>query len=920
MAHSIQKKVRFSKGQIAPELVERTDLDIYDSSAQEIKNLTSTVYGGLKTRRGTVYCSKVYGSAGTTGTVTSSMGGTASAIQNITNTYTTSNIGTSTNIFTIDYGSELVDVDIVVAKLKMTGTHYFATGNQTFTIVDEGNYRIRLCGGGGGAGGGTYGSGHKTAGENGGSAAVFDAVVRLQAGSYTISVGGGGAGGAQHNSTGDTGGTGGTTTLRRNSDGKILISCGGGKGGTGRGNGIVAGAGGTVSYSVTVVSASTIKNGVQGSTSGWYNETGGTAGAGGAGVYKGAGGAGVGGYAQIGTAFEKVKFSVSSDNSTWTEVATSNIGESPVDTFLNYPSFRYLKADIVRNTSFSSITGTMSMNFVRTSMAVSTDAIKMIPFVFNNEQAYIIILANGKISVYFDGSLVQEISAGVIQEAFVKDIKYAVKDDTIILTHKDMKPQQLQRTNSGWVLSDFPYTNIPYYAFNGETKTTKNVSITPSETEGAIKITASSSVFSASDVGQFIDGNGGRVRITEYTSGTVVKGVTIIPFYTTEAIASWTLISGYEAVWSASRGYPRTCLFAQQRLWLGGSRDLPTHLWASRVNDYNNFKNAGNYANDAIDVELLTNNPILNLVEQRGIHIFTAGEEWTAAEGTLTPNDIAIKCNTKNGSLPIEPAVIDGIMLYIEKTGRSLLGYVYNYEQASYVSDNMSILSSLVDAPVDMAVENSSSTDRGDFLFIVLADGSMLNACIAMKENIFSISKFVTDGVIKDVCCLPNATYLIVYRNGINFLEKLDDIKTDMTQRGYVDGDTIPNMAVYKGNRVAVYDDEDLEICYVDDNEINLSKEYHKEMNVGIMFDYRLESNPIAINNKTMTCKKRISRATVYCKDTEKLQFNGQKKSNQEAYEFYACTPYKDDVRFIIEGEYYPVHILSVTLNLNFEG
>ena len=917
MAHSIQKRVRFSKGQIAPELVERTDLDIFDSSAQEIKNLTSTVYGGLKTRRGTTYCSKVYGSAGTTGTVTSNMGGTASAIQNITNTYTTSNIGTATNIFTIDYGSELTDVDIVVAKLKMTGQHYFATGSQTFTIVDAGNYRIRLCGGGGGAGGGTYGSGHKTTGANGGSGAVFDAVIKLSAGSYTISVGSGGSGGAAGNSTGATGSAGTATTLKRNSDGKILISCGGGKGGTGRGNGIKAGAGGTLSHSATIVTSYTVKNGTQGSTSGYY---GGTYGAGGAGVYKHAGGAGVGGYAQIGTAFEEVKFSVSSDNNTWTEVTTSNIGTSAVDIFLNYPSFRYLKADIIRSTSFSSITGQMSLNFVRASMAVSTDAIKMIPFVFNNEQAYIIILANGKISVYYNGGLVQEISAGVLQESYIKDIKYAVKDDTIILTHKDMKPQQLQRTNAGWVLSDFPFTNAPYYAFNGETKATKSVSITPSDTEGAIKITAASSVFSASDVGQFIDGNGGRVRITEYTSNTVVKGVTIIPFYTTDAITSWTLISGYEVVWSATRGYPRTCLFAQQRLWFGGSRDLPTHLWASRINDYNNFKNAGNYANDAIDVELLTNNPILNIIEQRGIHIFTAGEEWTAAETSLTPNEISIKCNTKNGSLAIEPAVVDGVIMYIEKTGHSLLGYVYNYEQASFVSDNMSILSNLVNAPVDMAVENSSSTDRGDFLFIVLADGTMLTACIAMSEHIFSISKFVTDGVIKDVCCLPDATYLIVYRNGINFLEKLDYIRTDMTQRGYVDGDTIPNMAVYKGKRVAVYDDEDLEICYVDDDEINLSKEYDKEMNVGILFDYRLESNPIAINNKTMTCKKRISKATVYCKDTEKLQFNGQKKSNQEAYEFYACTPYKDDVRFIIEGEYYPVHILSITLNLNFEG
>ena len=910
MAHSIQKRVKFSKGQIAPELVERTDLDIYDSSAQEITNLTSTIYGGLRTRRGTMYCSKVYGSAGTSGTVTNSMGGTASNIQNISNTYTTSNIGSSTNIFTIDYGSELTDVDVVVAKLKMTGQHYFATGNQTFTILTEGNYRIRLCGGGGGAGGGTYGSGHKSTGGNGGSGAVFDAVVKLSVGSYTISVGSGGAGGAAANQYAPSGSNGTATTLKRNSDGKILVSCGGGKGGTGRGNGCKPGAGGTLSHSTTIVTSYTVKNGTQGSTSGWFNETGNTAGAGGAGVYKHAGGSGKAGYAQIGTAFEKVKFSVSSDNNTWTEVTTSNIGTTAVDTFFNVASFRYLKADIVRSTSFSSITGTMSLNFVRTSMAVSTDAVKMIPFVFNNEQSYIIIIASGKISVYYDGGLIQEISAGVIQEAYVKDIKYAVKDDTLILTHKDMPPQQLQRTNAGWVLSNFPYTNTPYYAFNGETSTAKSVSITPSDTEGSIKITAASSVFSATDVGQFIDGNGGRVRITEYTSNTVVKGVTIIPFYTTDAISSWKLISGYEAVWSATRGYPRTCLFAQQRLWFGGSRDLPTHVWASRINDYNNFKNAGNYANDAI----------LNMVEQRGIHIFTAGEEYTAAETSLTPNDISIKCNTKNGSLSLSPVVVNGVVMYIEKNGRSLLGYVYNYEQASFVSDNLSVLSNLVNHPVSMDAEINSSQDRGDFLYMVQSNGEMLVACVALSENIFSVSKFVTDGHIKDVCCLPNETYLIVYRNGVNFLEKIADIKTDMTQRGYVDGDTIPNMPIYKGKRVAVYDDEDLEICYVDEDEINLSKEYDKEMNVGILFDYRLESNPIAINNKTMTCKKRISRATVYCKNTERLEFNGQKKSNQDAYEFYACTPYKDDVRFVIEGEYYPVHILSVTLNLNFEG
>jgi len=916
MAHSIQKRVKFSKGQIAPELVERTDLELYDSSAQEITNLTSTIYGGVRTRRGTKYCSKIYSGAGVTGTVTSTMGGNASALQDLTETYVTSNIGTSTKLFEIDYGSELTNTDAIIAKIRMSDTHYFASGNQTFTILTKGNYRLRLVGGGGGAAGGTYGSGHKTTGGNGGSGSVFDAIIELDAGSYTINVGSGGSGGASGNSTGAKGGDGTATTLKRNSDNKTIITCGGGKGGLGRGTGGPAdGAGGVVTHSVKIIKTYTVSNGSSGGV-GWFGGNG----ASGKGAYKLAGGAGTNGYARVGAAFEEVKISVSTDGNNWTVAQSPKVGENPVDVFLRPSSFRYIKAEIVRNTNFSSITGTMSIDYVRGSTDVASDNVKMIPFVFNNEQSYIIILANGKISIYYQGDLVQELSAIAIQEEFIKDIKYAVKDDTIILTHKDMKPQQIQRTNAGFVLSDFPYTNIPFYAFNGETSTSKSVSITPSDTEGSVKITAASSVFSASDVGQFIDGNGGRVRITEYTSGTVVKGVTVIPFYTTDAIASWKLISGYEAVWSATRGYPRTCLFAQQRLWFGGSRDLPTHLWASRINDYNNFKNAGNYANDAIDVELLTNNPILNIIEQRGIHIFTAGEEYTAAETSLTPNDISIKCNTKNGSLGITPVVVNGVVMFVEKNGKSLLGYVYNYEQASFVCDNMSLLSNLIDYPVSMSSEINSSRERGDFLYMVQEKGNMLVACVAISENIFSIANFVTDGHIKDVCCLPDQTYLVVTRNGVNFLEQLVDERTDMVQEGFVDGDTIPNMEIYKGKRVAVYDDEDLEICYVDDDEINLSKDYHKEMKVGILFDYRLESNPIAINNKTMTCKKRISKATVYCKDTERLEFNGQKKKNQDVYEFYACTSYKDDVRFVIEGEYFPVHIISVTLNLNFEG
>ena len=59
MANSVQKKIKFSKGQISPNLIERTDLDMYNSSAQKMENVVSTIYGGVKTRRGTSFVDDV---------------------------------------------------------------------------------------------------------------------------------------------------------------------------------------------------------------------------------------------------------------------------------------------------------------------------------------------------------------------------------------------------------------------------------------------------------------------------------------------------------------------------------------------------------------------------------------------------------------------------------------------------------------------------------------------------------------------------------------------------------------------------------------------------------------------------------------------------------------------------------------------
>ena len=75
MAKTIQKKIKFSKGQITPRLVERTDLAILDSSCAYAKNVIPTLYGGIKSRYGTKLIDEmVFGSTEVIGTAPSSVG------------------------------------------------------------------------------------------------------------------------------------------------------------------------------------------------------------------------------------------------------------------------------------------------------------------------------------------------------------------------------------------------------------------------------------------------------------------------------------------------------------------------------------------------------------------------------------------------------------------------------------------------------------------------------------------------------------------------------------------------------------------------------------------------------------------------------------------------------------------------------
>lgn len=956
MAKTIQKKVKFSKGQVVPELAERVDLSILDESAQKMKNVVSTVYGGVRTRNGTKYIDKIT-SLQELEPVSVSSDIFADTSNFSGNEYKVSGaVGSRRVLALLDYGENAegqLGINIKNVSINPFVLEYTTPGTTTISIP-KGTYEISVVGAGGGSGCdyANFSHWHGAAG-TGGSGAAFVGTVNFQNVNYEVKVGAG-----QYGPNGENDGVGGDgeeSYIKGINDSLgTAVICTGGTAGSGdyHPEKFEAGVGGSCSLILPLISQKLKANGNNGiSVEGEYQW--GTW-SGGASVYGGYGAGatvtsarlstynvpGGNGYVKLEMVDSTITLDifVSLDGSSWEQVSRETISRTERDITIDL-SYRYRYVKIEVDAEGVNSENGISFQYLRADVSSQDGSFaRMFPFVYNNKDNYLFVFVDERIQIFKDDVLVQILETPGLEKQFLREIKITQKDDTIVIAYEDFSPKIIKRVDDVFVFSDLEIKDIPYAVF-GEEERTRHADkwIKPSGEEGAIKLKSvkdkdnttedGPDIFTADMVGQHIDGNGGKVKITEFVNTKEVGGNTVIPFYTSDAFKEWEYISGYEPVWSETRGYPRTCLFASQRLWFGGSKQKPSTIWGSRLGDYFNFKNSGNYDNDSIDVTLLTNNPIVNMMDNRGLHIFTSGEEITANESSLTPSGFSATINTKNGSLSsLNPEVLgDGTCLFVEKNGKSLLSYIYDFNQSSYTTGNLMMLSSVMKNPVSLSLQRNSVLDKGDFLFIVLEDGRMIVNCFLLKENINSLAIFETEGKIKDVCCLVDDVYLLVERKGYTCLEKIQrGINCDSLETRFVDTNIIGGLYRQNGSRVYVWSDTTLYGKFlVEGFSVELPQIPNEKCYIGLAYDSELVGNNLAINGKTTTVKKRITSAEVVCKpeQTKQLIFNGQKKNKKDGiYTFYSCTPYGKEVNFNIMTEFEPFEVYSITLNINYEG
>ena len=542
------------------------------------------------------------------------------------------------------------------------------------------------------------------------------------------------------------------------------------------------------------------------------------------------------------------------------------------------------------------------------SAANPQNGMKLIPFEFSTTQSYMLLFVHNRMYIFKNKELVTNINSSgndylttTIGSTVLATMDHTQSADTLIVVQEDMAPKKIVRggAHNSWTISDISFEFVPKFNFTAS-ETTINQTITPSAVDGNITITAGGNVFASGNVNQYIEANDGmgRARITRFVSATSVEAVVEIPFFNTSAIASGgTFIDGgYEDSWSGSKGYPRTCTFHEGRLYFGGVKSRPNTIFASRVARFFDFNPGEALDDDSIELTISTDstNAITGMFSGRDLQIFTKGGEFFLPQSTLdpiTPTNVVVNGATRRGSKEgIKPVGAESGTLFIQRAGKSLREFLFSDVELSYISNNISLLSShLLKSPSDMALRKATSTTDGDLLLIVNeTDGSLATYSILRGQNVIAPSLSTTDGEFVNVGVDVDQIYFTIKRSISSsdkyYVECFNDDNTTDSAKLYSGGSkpsttTVTGLSHLEGKTVKVIADDQMQLDKtVSSGQITLDAVPTTYVEIGLNYTPTIKTLPVELklsSGNIVAQKKRIVEATANLYLSQNLTLNG---------------------------------------------
>lgn len=513
-----------------------------------------------------------------------------------------------------------------------------------------------------------------------------------------------------------------------------------------------------------------------------------------------------------------------------------------------------------------------------------------------------------------------------------------------------------QWTNGTWIVPNLSTTDKHYgtqWTINAGTGVVK---VTGTGT--LLTITAPTGVnpqkyAEATLIGVDFDGEDaiGIMRITGLTgttSGqnyniTAMTGTTLINFDSTGTKTGFTIKYSQVKVFdgdypntennpTSSTNYPKIILFYQQRLIIAGTTYNRSQMIFSELGVYNSFTDE-NLSDSAFQLVIgsTEKEEILSVLLNQGIQIFTNSNEWLMNDTVITRSSGFVR-NSSIGTNGVQPIIAaNGVTLFPPKNGKGIIGFVYSYETASFMTPYITLFTNLLDDPIeDMMLKRGLDSQDDTLIYICDDQGEMVIGNYLKEHEIqaFTARKSGTCKFKQAIQCEMRVIFL-TERNGVTSIELVDENKKTAAVLSSINYNPVTGILAvpypqYTGQELNIYDGkgEFVGNYKVINNSVTIPAA-EKPLTIseaGINIHSTFGSNPLNVGNETKALYKTINSIMIAVTPDSKTDFlkvNG--KFGRRIGDLVVFTrparPLRD-CRFKIENDAYPVEILSIEIEL----
>ncbi len=467
-------------------------------------------------------------------------------------------------------------------------------------------------------------------------------------------------------------------------------------------------------------------------------------------------------------------------------------------------------------------------------------------FNFKEEEKFLLVFTNLQVEIYDSTDSVVATVVTPFTSAQLKDVKTAQDSKRMILTHPDVAPQVLlkQAILPNWSMSDFEFTFLPTLDFD-DNYDAVDFSLSAVTIGQPRTLTASANIFTTEHVGGVFIAAGATVeepigvaRIISFTSALSVE-VDITTVFSPEILAPKVIIgkkvSLQEVAFSTTRGWPISVTFYEDRLWFGGTKEVPNVLFASKIGDIRDFDEAaGADPDDAIGVILSSEagSSIEHLQGDRVLYILTDNSTWVPPQfgGNGLESPLSVRKQTNVGASSVRPQLLDNQLIYVRRGGQGIESMTFTDNVDAFDGEEISLLSpQLIRDPVDATVIKEGAINGASFLYVVNSDGTIASFQSRKVENVSAWTMYHTQqtfeevldddapvkGKFKRIQAVGQSVYLIVQRiidgNTQTFLEKFNSdsfVDSGSLQTFGLATDTITGLDHLEGEEVRVKGDD----------------------------------------------------------------------------------------------------------------